>query len=124
SWLREVLNYGHTLGHAVEQVEGYRWRHGEAVSVGMVFAAELGRLAGSLGADDVARHRAVLTSLGLPTSYAGAPFGDLLAVMRRDKKSRGAVLRFVVLDGIGRPTRLEAPGEPALRAAFDAVAGP
>ncbi|MGL4175076.1 MAG: 3-dehydroquinate synthase, partial [Dermatophilaceae bacterium] len=49
SWLREVLNYGHTLGHAIEQVEGYRWRHGEAVSVGMVFAAELGRLAGSLG---------------------------------------------------------------------------
>ena len=59
--LREVLNYGHTLGHAVERVEGYRWRHGEAVSVGLVYAAELAREVGRLDDAAVARHRAVLT---------------------------------------------------------------
>ena len=47
--LREILNYGHTLGHAIEQVEGYRWRHGEAVSVGLVYAAELARAVGPAG---------------------------------------------------------------------------
>ncbi len=61
---REVLNYGHTFGHAIEQVERYRWRHGAAVSVGMVFAAELARLAGRLDEATVARHRAVLEALG------------------------------------------------------------
>ncbi len=116
SHLREILNYGHTLGHAIEQVERYRWRHGAAVSVGMVFAAELARLAGRLPDDVVVRHRAVLTSLGLPTTYRGDRWEQLLAAMRRDKKSRGDVLRFVVLEDVGRPTRLEGP-DPALLAA-------
>ncbi|MFQ6173258.1 3-dehydroquinate synthase [Oryzobacter sp. R7] len=124
SWLREVLNYGHTLGHAVEQVEGYRRRHGEAVAIGMVFAAELARRAGSLPEEVVARHRSVLASVGLPTSYAGARFEDLLAVMRRDKKARGALLRFVVLEDVGRPVRLEGPEEADLAAAFAAIAQP
>ncbi|MDQ4104316.1 MAG: 3-dehydroquinate synthase, partial [Actinomycetota bacterium] len=66
SHLREVLNYGHTLGHALERREGYRWRHGAAVSVGMVFAAELARLAGRLDDATAQRHRAVLSSIGLP----------------------------------------------------------
>ena len=121
SWLREILNYGHTLGHAVEQVEGYRRRHGEAVAIGMTYAAELALRSGHLGADDVARHRSVLSSVGLPTSYPGGSFDDLLAVMRRDKKSRGALLRFVVLKGIGRPVRLEGPDEAWLRDAFAAI---
>ncbi len=121
SWLREILNYGHTLGHAVEQVEGYRRRHGEAVAIGMVFAAELALRSGHLGAADVARHRSVLSSVGLPTSYPGGSFDALLAVMRRDKKSRGDLLRFVVLEGIGRPVRLEGPDEAWLRDAFAAV---
>ena len=121
SWLREVLNYGHTLGHAVEQVEQYRRRHGEAVAIGMVFAAELALRAGVLGEEDVARHRSVLSSLGLPTSYDGSSFDELLTVMRRDKKSRGARLRFVVLEAIGRPTRLEGPDEAWLADAFTAL---
>jgi 3-dehydroquinate synthase len=121
SWLREILNYGHTLGHAIEQAEGYRRRHGEAVAIGMVFAAELALRSGHLGADDVARHRAVLSSVGLPTSYPGGSFDGLLAVMRRDKKSRGALLRFVVLEGIGHPVRLEGPDEALLREAFEAI---
>ncbi len=122
SWLREILNYGHTLGHAIEQAEGYRRRHGEAVAIGMVFAAELGLRSGHLSAADVARHRSVLSSVGLPTSYPEGSFDSLLAVMRRDKKSRGAVLRFIVLEGIGRPVRLEGPDESLLRDAFTAIA--
>ena len=129
SHLREILNYGHTLGHAIEKVEGYRWRHGAAVSVGMVFAAELARLAGRLSDDVVARHRAVLTALGLPTTYRGDRWEQLLAAMRRDKKTRGDLLRFVVLDDVGRPTRLEGPDPVLLAAAYaeisrDATGGP
>ena len=59
--LREILNYGHTLGHAIEKVEDYRWRHGAAVSVGMVFAAELARLAGRLDDATADRHRGCCT---------------------------------------------------------------
>lgn len=121
SWLREILNYGHTLGHAVEQVEGYRTRHGEAVAVGMVFAAELAVRAGVLEPEVAARHRSVLASVGLPTADTGGRFAELLAVMRRDKKSRGAMLRFVVLEGLARPTRLEGPDEELLRAAYEAA---
>jgi len=121
SHLREILNYGHTLGHAIEKVEKYRWRHGAAVSVGMVFAAELARLAGRLPDDVVARHRSILTALGLPTSYRGDRWDQLLAAMRRDKKSRGDLLRFVVLEGVGRPTRLEGPDPSLLAAAYAEV---
>lgn len=123
SSLREILNYGHTFAHAIEQVENYSWRHGDAVAVGMVYVAELASRAGLLGPELVERHRAVLASLGLPTAYAGAgTFESLLAAMRRDKKSRGSLLRFVVLDGqVARPTRLEGPDEDWLREAYAAV---
>ena len=121
SWLREILNYGHTLGHAVEHVEGYRRRHGEAVAIGMVYAAELAARSGRLGADVVARHREVLTSVGLPTAYPGGHWDELLTAMRRDKKSRGDRLRFVVLEDVGRPVRLEGPKEQWLREAYDAI---
>ena len=122
SGLREVLNYGHTLGHAIEQAEGYRLRHGEAVAVGMVFAAELAHRTGRIDDALLARHRAVLASVGLPTTYAGHPLDDLLVAMGRDKKTRGSTLRFVVLDGLASPTRLEGPAEADLRAAFHALA--
>jgi 3-dehydroquinate synthase len=122
SGLREILNYGHTLGHAIEQAEGYRLRHGEAVAVGMVFAAELAHRAGLLDEALLARHRSVLSAVGLPTTYSGHTLDDLLAAMGRDKKTRGSTLRFVVLDGLASPTRLEGPSEADLRAAFDALA--
>jgi len=64
--LREILNYGHTLGHAIEKVESYRWRHGAAISVGMVYVAELAALAGRLDARVVERHRDILGALRLP----------------------------------------------------------
>ena len=119
--LREILNYGHTFGHAVEQVEGYRWRHGEAVSVGMTFAAELGRLSGHLAPSLVDRHRAILTSLGLPVTYAPDRWDELVTAMRRDKKARGSRLRFVVLDDVAVPVRLEGPPDAMLREAYDLV---
>jgi 3-dehydroquinate synthase len=119
--LREILNYGHTLGHAIERVEGFRWRHGEAVSVGLVYSAELAHQVGRLDEASVKRHRTVLTGLGLPTSYARSRWPDLLAAMRRDKKARGSTLRFVVLDGIGRPGRLEGPDDELLTRVFEKV---
>jgi 3-dehydroquinate synthase len=123
SHLREILNYGHTLGHALERREGYRWRHGAAVSVGMVFAAELARLAGRLDDATAQRHRAVLGSLGLPTGYDADALPELLEGMRNDKKTRLGVLRFVVLDGLAKPGRLEDPDPELLAGAYAAVAG-
>ncbi|MDT5188523.1 MAG: 3-dehydroquinate synthase [Mycobacterium sp.] len=116
SALREILNYGHTLAHAIERRERYQWRHGAAVSVGLVFAAELGRLAGRLDDATADRHRSVLTSLGLPVSYDADALPHLLEYMAGDKKTRAGVLRFVVLDGLAKPGRLEGP-DPALVAA-------
>jgi len=118
--LREVLNYGHTLGHAIEKVEDYRWRHGAAVSVGLVFAAELSRAAGRLDDATADRHRRVLESVGLPTSYAG-DWARLSAAMKVDKKSRGSRLRFVTLDGLARPRMLEDPDPTLLVAAYEEV---
>lgn len=121
SHLREILNYGHTFAHAIERVERYQWRHGAAVSVGMVYAAELARLAGHLSEEDVDRHRRVLTTVGLPIAYRGDRWNELLETMRRDKKSRGDLLRFVVLDGVGKPTRLEGPDPTLLVAAYTEI---
>jgi 3-dehydroquinate synthase len=120
SGLREILNYGHTLAHAIEKAEDYKFRHGHAVAIGMVYAAELARLAGRLPADVVRRHRAVLESVGLPVSYA-ADWAGLRETMTIDKKSRGATLRFVVLDGLAEPGRLEGPDEDLLAAAYREV---
>ncbi|MDQ0778595.1 3-dehydroquinate synthase [Streptomyces aurantiacus] len=119
--LREILNYGHTLAHAIEKNERYEWRHGAAVAVGMHFAAELGRLAGRL--DDVTadRHRTILESVGLPLSYRYDQWPKLLENMKVDKKSRGNVLRFIVLDGLAKPTVLEGPDPAVLLAAYGEV---
>ena len=117
---REFLNYGHTLGHAIEKVEDYRWRHGAAVGVGLVFAAELGRVAGRLDDATADRHRAVLESLGLPTTYDG-DWQRLLAAMRVDKKTRGDRLRFVVLDALASPRILDDPDPGLLVAAYEEV---
>lgn len=120
--LREILNYGHTLAHAIEKNERYKWRHGAAVSVGMVFAAELGRLAGRLDDATADRHKSVLASVGLPLTYRGDQWPKLLETMKIDKKSRGDLLRFIVLDGLAKPTVLEGPDPAVLFAAFGEVA--
>jgi len=121
SGLREILNYGHTLGHAIELAERYQWRHGSAISVGMMFVAELSRLAGRLSDDVVERQRRILISLGLPTTYEAPKWNALLATMQRDKKSRGGNLRFVVLDGVAKPTIMTAPAPELLFAAYQEI---
>jgi 3-dehydroquinate synthase len=121
SELREILNYGHTLGHAIERRERYQWRHGAAVSVGLVFAAELARLAGRLDDATAQRHRTILESIGLPVSYDADAFPQLLEYMAGDKKTRAGVLRFVVLDGLGKPGRLAGPDPTLLAAAYSEV---
>lgn len=118
---REILNYGHTLGHAIEKAERYQWRHGAAISIGMVFAAELARLAGRLSEPEVDLHREILGSLGLPLQYRGDRWSALLETMRIDKKTRGSQLRFIILDGIGRPTSLEGPDPAILFSAFQEI---
>ncbi len=124
SSLREILNYGHTLAHAIERREDYRWRHGAAVSVGLVFAAELARAAGRLDDATADRHRTVLESLGLPTTYAADALPDLTQAMLGDKKARAGRLRFVVLDALAKPGRLENPTPELLAEAYAKLATP
>jgi len=119
---REILNYGHTFGHAIERAEGYRWRHGAAVSVGMVYVAHLAHLCGVLSAEIRDRHIRILREVGLPTSYRSDNWDDLYAAMRIDKKSRGDLLRFVVLEDVARPRLLEGPDLSALYAAYELTA--
>ncbi|CAA9381536.1 MAG: 3-dehydroquinate synthase [uncultured Nocardioides sp.] len=121
---REALNYGHTLAHAIERTSDYTVRHGEAVAIGCVYVAELAARAGSLPPDVVERHHAAFARVGLPTTYSAAPFDDLHAAMKVDKKARGNQLRFVVLDDIARPRILAGPDESHLRAAYGAIGGP
>ena len=120
--LREILNYGHTLGHALELTERYTWRHGAAISVGMMFVAELARLGGRLSEQNVERQRSILVSLGLPTKYRADKWNQLLGAMQRDKKSRGGTLRFVVLDDVAKPTIMAAPTNEMLFAAYQEIA--
>jgi 3-dehydroquinate synthase len=122
SFRREILNYGHTLAHAIERREAYTWRHGAAVSVGTVFAAELGRAAGRLDDATADRHRAILQSLGLPVTYDADALPELAESMKGDKKSRAGKLRFVVLDGLANPGRLEDPAPELLARAYARVA--
>jgi 3-dehydroquinate synthase len=120
---REVLNYGHTLAHAIERTEDYRIRHGEAVAIGCVYVAELAARAAGLDPALVRRHREAFGRVGLPTTYARAPFEELHRAMRVDKKARGSQLRFVVLSDLAEPTVLAGPSEADLRAAYAAIGG-
>lgn len=118
---REVLNYGHTFGHAVEKFENYRWRHGAAVSVGIMYVAELSNIAGRLSDQDLDRHREVLEVIGLPVTYPAGRWDALYATMMLDKKARGSLLRFIILDSIGSPAILEGPDPSLLVAAYGSI---
>lgn len=118
---REQLNYGHTLAHAIEQREHFRWRHGEAISVGMVFVAEVARRLGLIDAALVERHRTILTALGLPTGYQPDAWPELRATMALDKKARGDTLRLVVLRGLADPVIAEGIDEDLLTEAYAAT---
>ena len=122
---REILNYGHTCAHAIESVTGYAWRHGEAVAVGCVFAAEVARALGRLDPAVVALHRQALSAAGLPVSFeqGAGRFEELVRAMASDKKVRAGRIRMVLLDDVARPVRGVVPDEAVLRAAHGAVTG-
>ena len=102
SFAREVLNYGHTLGHAIEIHSKYTMRHGEAISIGLVFAAEL-------------------ASLDLPTTYPRSAWNELLPLLSLDKKTRGSTLRFVAISAIGKTHRIEGVSPAQLLQAYERI---
>ncbi|SDL71579.1 3-dehydroquinate synthase [Tessaracoccus oleiagri] len=115
---REALNYGHTLGHAIEAHAGYTWRHGEAISVGMAWIARVSRSLLGLADEVVAQHDELLSDLGLPLRYPGADYASLRAIMSLDKKARGNTLRLVGLRAVGRPTIIAGADERVLESAY------
>jgi len=118
---RERLNYGHTLAHAIEAHECYRWRHGEAVAVGCVFAAEVAHRVVGLPAVVVQRHRSVFGALGLPTGYTTASWPALRELMAVDKKARGSHLRMVLLRDVGQVTVVADVPDDVLEDAYKAL---
>jgi 3-dehydroquinate synthase len=122
SYAREALNYGHTLGHAIEKHSKYQLRHGEAVAIGMVFVAELAAARGLIDATAVALHRDLLSRFNLPTTFDRQAWSKLLPMLSLDKKTRGNMLRFVVLDRIGSTIRLEDLSSAELDAAYEMIA--
>jgi 3-dehydroquinate synthase len=125
SELREILNYGHTFGHAIEKVSDYSLRHGEAVSIGIVFVAELAHAKGLISQELLSRHREILTQVGLPVSLAAVEgrnnWESLYSAMALDKKARGSNIRFVVIREIGQCERLEGVTEEELKSAYEKV---
>lgn len=112
---RALLNYGHTLGHALETTGNYDLRHGEAVAVGLVFAARLARQLGRIGDERVAEHYRVVLGYDLPSSLPpGADFAALLAAMGRDKKVTGGGLTFVLDGPAGLEVLQRVPAEAVL----------
>ncbi|MDY6849750.1 MAG: 3-dehydroquinate synthase [Thermodesulfobacteriota bacterium] len=100
--LRAILNYGHTLAHAVELLSGYgKVRHGEAVAIGMVAAAAISARLGHCGAADVERIRRLLSTLGLPVCLPDFAASDYLTALSRDKKVQEGRLRMIFNRGIG-----------------------
>ena len=120
---RAVLNYGHTLAHALEVAGGHMLRHGEAVAIGMVFAANLASVLERVEPDTVVGHEQLLRSFGLPVAApAGLSGHDVLALMRRDKKADGG-LTFV-LRGPRGVERVDDPDPTAVAKALAQVGLP
>ena len=123
--LRAILNYGHTLGHAIEAVTGYSAvLHGEAVAMGMVAVAEIGSALGLIDEAVVSRHRRLLQRFGLPTqSPPGLSRADLLEAMSRDKKVVGGKQNWVLLESVGSPIVRDDVPPTVVADAIDAVVG-
>jgi 3-dehydroquinate synthase len=119
SFDREILNYGHTLGHAIESHSKYVLRHGECVAIGLIFAANLANQIGALSDQVTQLHKQILNNLGLPISYELRYWPELRANMTIDKKSRSGTLRFVAISEIGKTLRIEGPSETDLLAAYE-----
>lgn len=121
SFNREILNYGHTLAHAIEIDSKYELRHGEAVSIGLVFAAELAGVKSLLDKSIIDMHRQILSQAGLPTTYPAAKWQKLYPLLALDKKARGHQLRFVALTAIGQVIRIEDANESELTRAYERI---
>lgn len=125
SFMREILNYGHTFGHAIEKHSKYSLRHGEAVALGMIFVAELAFSRGLLSRDDLAQHYDVIGGLGLPVKlpdgYTINDWDALFAIMALDKKNRGSVVRLVIVTEPGAVERVENASKDELFAAYEKV---
>ncbi|MDR1295534.1 MAG: 3-dehydroquinate synthase [Bifidobacteriaceae bacterium] len=122
--VRAILNYGHTFAHAVERVEGYRWMHGYAVAVGMVFASHVASIMGLCDSALPAAHRDILSLVGLPTSYYPRRLAELSEAMAVDKKNRGTVTRMVLLKEIGDPVVVESVPPRVLEQAYEVLCAP
>jgi 3-dehydroquinate synthase len=121
---RIFLNYGHTLGHALEAWGGYEeWSHGEAISIGMCFAAAVGVEMGLLDSASLDRHLKVLDVIGLPTK-AAFDAEELMHRVEIDKKNRGGTQRWVLLETIGRPVVRDDVDEKVIRKALEIVKSP
>lgn len=118
---REILNYGHTLGHAVEIDSAYALRHGEAVSIGLVFAAQLAHIKGILDHSVVERHKQILEAVGLPITYPLAAWQRIYPLLSLDKKARGRTLRFVAITAIASVVRIEDANESELMQAYERI---
>ena len=121
SRLREILNFGHTLGHAIERYENYSNRHGEAVAVGMLFALELSAITMNLPRQIVEKAEKLLTKFQLPTRYSESARDILLESLFLDKKTRGSHLRLIGLRSIHEPVWIEDPSLPTLQSAYERI---
>ena len=120
--IRAFLNYGHTFGHAVEALSGYgKWKHGEAVAIGMVVAAQIAKQQNLCSQEDVSRITALLKSLDLPVEPTQYSLEDYVAAMQRDKKVKHGTLTLVLNQGIGSVKLTQVPD---ISAAFSEILAP
>ena len=121
SFDREILNYGHTFGHAVEKHAKYSLRHGECVAIGLAFMAHLQSELGLITDDVRDLHLTILTGIQLPVTYSAGDWPELRALMSMDKKSRGNTLRFVTITEIGKTDRIADVAQAHLVSAYEKV---
>ena len=121
SFDREILNYGHTFGHAVEKHSQYSLRHGECVAIGMAFMAHLQSDLGLITDEVRDLHLSLLSDLNLPVTYSAGEWPELRALMSMDKKSRGNTLRFVTISQIGKTDRIADVAQANLVRAYEKV---
>lgn len=122
---RILLNYGHTIGHAIENVSGYgKFLHGEAVAIGMMAAAGIARRLGMIDQELVDRQRNVLKQYNLPVAVSGVTADELIAATKTDKKSRGGAIRWVLLEGPGKAVNRRDVPEDVVREAVQQVITP
>ena len=121
SFDREILNYGHTFGHAVEKHARYSLRHGECVAIGMAFMAHLQSELGLISDEVRDLHLSILAGINLPVTYSAGDWPELRALMSMDKKSRGNSLRFVTISEIGKTDRIADVAQGHLLSAYEKV---